>query len=80
MTAVATITTKGQITIPAAVRKALGVGCGDRITFVRTAAGQFEILPAKESVLSLKGFGAKSGRKLSIDAMNRIIALRRTGQ
>ena len=74
---VATITTKGQITIPAAVRKALGVASGDRIAFVRTPAGQYEILPAKESVRTLKGFAAKTGHKLSIEEMNRVIAQRR---
>jgi antitoxin PrlF len=77
---VATITSKGQITIPAAVRKSLGVGFGDRLAFVRTPSGQFEISPARESVRTLKGFGAKSGRKLSIDEMNRIIATRRTAK
>lgn len=30
---VSTITTKGQTTVPKAVRQALGVGAGDRITF-----------------------------------------------
>ena len=53
MTAAATITTKGQITIPAAVRKALGVGCGDRITFVRTAAGNRTISPVSQHALRL---------------------------
>ena len=77
---IATITSKGQITIPAAVRKALGVGFGDRLAFVRTPAGQFEIAPAKESVRTLMGFGAKTGRKLSVNQMNQIIAQRRAAK
>ena len=77
---VATLTTKGQITIPAAVRKAMGVVSGDRIAFVRTGSGQYEILPAKESVRSLKGFAAKAGHRLSIEEMNRIVAQRRSGK
>ena len=77
---IATITSKGQITIPAALRKAPGVGFGDRLAFVRKPAGQFEIAPAKESVRTLKGFGAKAGHKLSIAEMNRVIAQRRAAK
>ena len=35
----ATLTSKGQITIPAAVREALRVGAGDRVEFVEIAPG-----------------------------------------
>ncbi|MCL1899802.1 MAG: type II toxin-antitoxin system PrlF family antitoxin [Promicromonosporaceae bacterium] len=33
MTVTATVTTKGQITLPVSIRKALGIGKGDRLTF-----------------------------------------------
>ena len=36
----ATLTSKGQITIPAAVRKSLGVETGDRVEFVEVAPGR----------------------------------------
>lgn len=79
---IATVTTKSRITIPASVRKALGVGIGDRLAFVRTPAGRFEIAPAKnqKSVRKLKGVGAKAGRTLSVEAMNQVIALRRAAK
>ncbi len=35
----AIVTSKGQITIPKAVREALGVETGDRIDFVESDAG-----------------------------------------
>ena len=35
----AKLTSKGQITIPKAVRDALGVDCGDKVVFVKTANG-----------------------------------------
>jgi antitoxin PrlF len=36
----ATLTSKGQITIPAEVREALGVDTGDRVEFVEVAPGR----------------------------------------
>jgi len=41
----AKITSKGQITVPAEVRKALGVGRGDDILFVEHA-GRITVTPA----------------------------------
>ena len=40
----ATITSKGQITIPADVRKALRVEAGDRVEFVEVESGRFELV------------------------------------
>lgn len=42
----ATMTTTGQITIPAAVRAALGIEAGDRIEFVQVEPGRLELVPA----------------------------------
>ncbi len=42
----ATITSKGQITIPANVRQALSVGPGDRVEFVQLEPGQFLFIAA----------------------------------
>jgi AbrB family looped-hinge helix DNA binding protein len=39
----APVTSKGRITIPVAVRHMLGARPGDRIAFVRNAAGRWEI-------------------------------------
>jgi len=47
--AAATVTSKGQITIPAQVRTALGVDAGDRIEFVEVEKGQFAIVAATRS-------------------------------
>jgi AbrB family looped-hinge helix DNA binding protein len=39
----ATVTAKGQITIPSAVRAALGVSPGDKIRFEKTRSGEYRI-------------------------------------
>jgi len=71
----ATVTSKGQITIPVRVREALGVNSGDRIEFVEIAEKQFAIIPATGSVRDLKGlFRDRTRRPVSIDEMNRAIA------
>jgi antitoxin PrlF len=73
--AAATITSKGQITIPVKVRSALGLDSGDRIEFVEIEKGQFAIVPANRSVRELNGMLYRKGRKpVSIEEMNAAIA------
>jgi antitoxin PrlF len=72
--AVATVTSKGQITIPALVRVALGIDTGTRIEFVEVSKGQFMLVPAVHSVASLKGMLRKPSQPVSIESMNDAIA------
>ena len=72
----ATLTSKGQITIPADVRKALNVDTGDRLEFVEVEPGRFEVIVATRSVTELKGRFGKPARSVSIDEMNAVIARR----
>ena len=73
----ATVTSKGQITIPARVRDALGLEAGDRVEFVDLGRGQFEIVAATRSVQELKGrFQGKRSKPASIEEMNAAIASR----
>jgi len=73
--AAATVTSKGQITIPATVRDALGVDAGDRIEFVQVGKGEFNIVAATRSVRELSGILRRKGRKpISIEEMNAAIA------
>ena len=72
--ATATVTSKGQITIPVAVRAALGLEAGSRVEFVQTEAGKFEIVAATNSVNALKGMLRKPSLPVSIDDMNAAIA------
>lgn len=70
----ATLTSKGQITIPAVVRDALGVEAGDRVEFVQVEPGHFELVAATQSVTALKGLVRKPTSPVTIEAMNKAIA------
>lgn len=70
----ATLNSKGQITIPAAVRAALGIDAGDRVKFIERAPGHFELVAATQSVKSLKELARKPARPVSIADMNAVIA------
>ena len=70
----ATMTSKGQVTIPAAVRAKLGVDAGDRLEFIEVAPGRYEMIAATKSVTALKGLVRKPASTLSIESMNAAIA------
>lgn len=70
----ATLTSKGQLTVPKEVRDALGVGPGDRLEFVRMDDGNYAVMPAAHSVKRLKGLIAKPKKPVSLDEMDKAIA------
>ena len=72
----ATVTSKGQITIPVNVRRSLQVAPGDRVEFVEVGPGRFEFLAATRSVKELKGMFGKPARPVSVEDMNKAIAAR----
>ena len=73
----ATVTSKGQITIPADIRSALGLMTGERVVFTQLADGTTVMRVKKRSIMSLKGaFQIKNGktkrgkRKVTVGDMN----------
>lgn len=70
----ATITSKGQVTIPMSVRTALGLDAGSRVEFVEFTKGQFTLVPATNHVQALKGILKKPAQPVSIETMNEAIA------
>jgi AbrB family looped-hinge helix DNA binding protein len=70
----ATLTSKGQVTIPVQVRASLGLGAGDRIEFVELEPGKFAIMPSNQPVHALKGMVRKPLKPVSIEDMNAAIA------
>ncbi len=73
-----TLTSKGQITIPAVVRAALGIAAGDRVEFVQVEPGRFELIAASAPVTALKGLVRKPAAPVTIAAMNAAIAAQGT--
>ena len=71
----ATLTSKGQITVPVEVRRALQVESGDKIEFIQIEPGRFELMAATRSVRELKGMFGPASRVVSIEEMNAAIAV-----
>ena len=70
---IATVTSKGQITIPVAVRRYLGLKTHDRVAFVLEEDGAVRLtVPRYPSIRSLRGAAGSLGRAMSWDEMRRI--------
>ncbi len=72
----ATLTSKGQITIPKAVRDTLKLHVGDRLEFLVDADGSVRIVPATRSVTELKALLPRPARALSLAEIDAVIAER----
>ncbi|MCF4164339.1 AbrB/MazE/SpoVT family DNA-binding domain-containing protein [Zavarzinia compransoris] len=69
----ATLTSKGQITIPQKVRQDLGLSAGDRVDFVRLPGGGYAVIPASASIKSLKGIVPKPATPVTLEDMEAAI-------
>ena len=69
----ATMTSKGQITIPVEIRTALGLGPGDKIDFFEAEKGQYVIRPRTASIRDLEGCIPKLDYVPSIEEINEAI-------
>jgi len=75
----ATVTSKGQITIPVEVRTKLGLTSGVKVDFWETAAGDFLIRPRTGSIKDMYGILRRlgyvpEGSPLTIEEMDEAIA------
>jgi len=73
---VATITSKGQITIPKDVRTRLGLHSGDKVHFLIEDGDRVVFVPATKSIGSLKGIVAKPDKPASIEDMEATVKAR----
>jgi antitoxin PrlF len=72
MTADATLTSKGQTTIPKEIRESLGIKPGDRMTFTLMPDGTVVMRVKTGSMMRLAGALHKKGRKpVPIEKMSR---------
>ena len=69
----ATVTSKGQITVPMRIRMHLQVDKGDRIEFLIGPDGKVTLMPATGDVKKLKGIVGNSDRPVTVEDMNRAI-------
>ena len=70
----ASMTSKGQITVPAEARKRLGLHAGSKVDFVINEKDHLELIPVADSVRALKGSVPKPSRPLSLEDMGDAIA------
>jgi antitoxin PrlF len=68
----ATLTSKGQVTLPKSVRERLGVETGDRLEFIESEQG-FLVIAATRDIRSLKGIVGQPKKPVTVDEMNRAI-------
>ena len=71
---IATMTSKGQLTVPAEVRERLGLRAGSRVTFAETGPGTYELRVERGSVAELAGLFPWTGPPKSLEEMDDAIA------
>jgi antitoxin PrlF len=70
----ATMTSKGQITVPQTVRAALGLHAGARVDFVAVADG-FKVVALRADSSTLKGrFAGRVTKPVSVEQMDEAIS------
>ena len=69
----ATMTSKGQITVPAELRARLGLRAGVKVDFVINSVGEVVLRPRTADVRSLRGLITHKGPPISIDDMEEAI-------
>ena len=72
----ATITSKGQITIPKDIRSKLGLHARDKISFVALESGEVRFVPIIQHVSSLKGIVPRPQKAVSIEDMKSTVKIR----
>jgi AbrB family looped-hinge helix DNA binding protein len=74
----ATLTSKGQITIPQKIRQHLGLEAGDRLEFVVQADDSVLMIPATSRLADLEGILPPPGQPIPLENMEQ--AMRRQGR
>lgn len=73
--AIATLSSKGQITIPKDVREDLGLETGSQVMFVKLPGGKYQLFPRTNDVESLIGLLHVPGSPvLTLEEMDEAIA------
>ncbi len=70
---IATMTSKGQITIPAATRSRLRLTPGSKVDFVENDAGEIVLKPVAGDIRRLRGIVKYDGPAVSVEDMNKAV-------
>lgn len=70
----ATMSVKGQITMPKPIREKCGLVAGDKLHFLLRNDGVLELVPVKQPASHLKGMLRPLKKTVSIEQMNEAIA------
>lgn len=70
----ATVTSKGQLTVPVEVRRALGLRPGSKVEFVATEHGAYELTVKQGSIQELKGMFPAPAVPVTLEQMDDAIA------
>ncbi len=73
---VATLTSKGQITLPKKIREQLKLQPGDRVEFLVGTDGRITVWPVTSDVTILKGLIPKLKQPVTLEAMRAAIKQR----
>ena len=69
----ATITSKGQVTVPKAIREQLHLRPGDKLDFLLDEGGALRVEPVTEPVTALKGMLPKPRRTVTLAEMDQAV-------
>lgn len=76
----ATVTSKGQITVPKEIRDHFGIEPGDRLNFQIVNGGQVIVEPETIDIRSLRGILKRPGRRATLQDMEAGIRRGATGR
>jgi antitoxin PrlF len=68
--ATATLTSKGQLTLPIELRTQMGLQAGSIVEFIRDDAGSWTLMAKNGDIRELKGIVRYDGPAVSIEDMN----------
>jgi antitoxin PrlF len=69
----ATVTSKGQVTLPKEVRERLRVGVGDKVRFTVESGARIVVARAEHSIRDLFGILGKPRRSASLEEMDKAV-------
>lgn len=71
---IATVTSKGQLTLPIEARRKFGIRAGSKLDFIIIGDDRMEVVPMTDSIKNLKGMVPKPTKPLTLEEMDAAIA------